>query len=175
MVGTAVGHGRSGRRRAVRRRLHGVPRGNGGAWVKGTSVTVSDEADYTVEYRSADKAGNVEAAKSVSFTIEAPVACPTPTATPTATADGDPGTPTPTATPAPPAPKPTPSFTLAKPVQDHGRQVRQERPGDPGDLHRRDERSGDGHGGQQDQEGAEAEVGDAGQGHAEVHRPASRR
>ena len=70
-------------------------------------------ADYTIEYRSADKAGNVEAAKTVSFTIKAPVVEPTPTATPVT--PGATATPTPTATPAPPAPKPTPSFTLTKP------------------------------------------------------------
>ncbi len=82
-------------------------------------MTLSDDAAYTVEYRSADKAGNVEAAKSVSFTIKAPVVEPSPTATATATATpvtpGATATPTPTATPAPPAPKPTPSFTLTKP------------------------------------------------------------
>ena len=86
-----------------------------GDWVKGTSVTVSDEADYTVEYRSVDKAGNVEAAKSVAFKIDVPVVEPTVTATPTATATPVTPKPTPTATPAPPAPKPTPTFMLAKP------------------------------------------------------------
>ena len=49
---------------------------NGGAWAKPTRrrspfpVTVATEGEHTVEYRSADKAGNVEAAKSVAFGIE---------------------------------------------------------------------------------------------------------
>ena len=156
---------------------------NSGDWVKGTSVTVSDEADYTVEYRSADKAGNVEAAKSVAFKIDLPVervdgdadrdgdgdATATATATPA----------TPQATPAPAAPDRHAGSAGAQAggdvhaveaVQDHGRALRHEGSVDSGDLHRRDERSGDGHGGPQDQEGAEAEVGHAGEGHPQVHR-----
>ena len=60
---------------------------NGGAWTKGNSVTVSAVGAYAVEYRSADKAGNVETAKSVAFSIKEKVDArrPTPTATPTAT------------------------------------------------------------------------------------------
>ena len=37
-----------------------------------SQVTVSAEGQHTVEYRSADKAGNVEAAKSVEFGIDIP-------------------------------------------------------------------------------------------------------
>ena len=53
-----------------------------GDWVKATNtgganpfasqVTVSAEGDHTVEYRSVDKAGNVEATKSVAFGIDIP-------------------------------------------------------------------------------------------------------
>ncbi|HEY8465619.1 MAG TPA: hypothetical protein VIL04_02320, partial [Solirubrobacterales bacterium] len=53
---------------------------NGGDWVVSentegddpfvTEFTVDDPGAYTVEYRSADAAGNVEEAKSVSFEIE---------------------------------------------------------------------------------------------------------
>ena len=84
---------------------------DGGAWGKGTSVTVSAPGAHTVEYRSADKAGNVETAKSVGFSIEQAVT-PLPTVQPTVT----PGPPlaTPTATP---APGPTPSFKLATPAK----------------------------------------------------------
>ena len=35
-------------------------------------MTVSAEGQHTVEYRSVDKAGNVEAAKSVAFGIDLP-------------------------------------------------------------------------------------------------------
>ena len=45
---------------------------NGGAWAKGTQVTVSGEGDHTVDYRSADKAGNLEALKSIAFGIKTP-------------------------------------------------------------------------------------------------------
>ena len=94
---------------------------NGGAWTKGTTVTVSAVGAYAVEYRSADKAGNVETAKSVAFSIKAKVT-PTPTADrrpPTATPNTPAATPTPVA-PVPtatPAPKPKPSFKLAKPAK----------------------------------------------------------
>ena len=93
---------------------------NGGAWTKGTSVTVSALGAHTVEFRSADKAGNVETAKSVAFSIKEKTVDAaadgysrrptpnTPAATPT------PVTPVPTATP---APKPKPSFKLAKPAK----------------------------------------------------------
>ena len=37
---------------------------NGGAWTRGTTVTISDEGDNTVDYRSADIAGNVETYKT---------------------------------------------------------------------------------------------------------------
>ena len=71
---------------------------------------------HTVEYRSVDKAGNAEAAKSVAFGIDIPVDRHADGDPDAATATATPVTPkpTPTATPAPPAPKPTPSFMLAK-------------------------------------------------------------
>ena len=44
---------------------------NGGtSWAKGTSVTISTPGTTTVKYRSADKAGNVEAAKSCTVRID---------------------------------------------------------------------------------------------------------
>ncbi len=76
---------------------------DGGAWGKGPSVTVSAPGAHTVEFRSADKAGNVETAKSVGFSIEQAVT-PLPTVQPTAT-------------PAPPAATPTPGPSLAAVVQ----------------------------------------------------------
>ena len=58
--------------------LNGVP----GAWVRNTnpglvnpftsSVTVSELGAYSVEYRSADRGGNAEAIKSVTFWINRP-------------------------------------------------------------------------------------------------------
>ena len=55
---------------------------NGGAWTKKTnttnaspfvnSFTAEAEGTYAIEYRSADKAGNMEATKSVSFSIQKP-------------------------------------------------------------------------------------------------------
>ena len=55
---------------------------NGGEWTRKTNTgnaspfvttfTAEAEGAYAVEYRSADKAGNTEATKSVSFSIEAP-------------------------------------------------------------------------------------------------------
>ena len=55
---------------------------NGGAWTRktndgganpfATSLTVSAEGSHTVEYRSADEAGNVEATKSVAFSVDLP-------------------------------------------------------------------------------------------------------
>ena len=57
---------------------------DGGAWGKGTSLTVSAPGSHTVEFRSADKAGNVETANSVGFSIQPPVT-PLPTVQPTAT------------------------------------------------------------------------------------------
>ena len=54
---------------------------NGGDWVRNANtggaarsrrVTVSAEGQHTVEYRSADEAGNVEATKSVAFGIDLP-------------------------------------------------------------------------------------------------------
>ena len=55
---------------------------NGGAWMRkandgganpfATSLTVSAEGSHTVEYRSADEEGNVEATKSVAFSIDLP-------------------------------------------------------------------------------------------------------
>ena len=44
----------------------------GGANPFASQVTISAEGDHTVEYRSVDKAGNVEATKSVSFGIDIP-------------------------------------------------------------------------------------------------------
>ena len=132
---------------------------NGGAWTKGTTVTVSAVGAYAVEYRSADKAGNVETAKSVAFSIKAKVT-PTPTratATPTATA-------TATATPNTPAadadagragadghPRPQAQAVVyaGQAGQDDGGQVRQERAEGPGHVLGGDERSGDGDGDEQ--------------------------
>ena len=55
---------------------------NGGAWTKKTNTATASpfvttfkaeaEGDYAIDYRSADKAGNVEATKSVSFKIAKP-------------------------------------------------------------------------------------------------------
>jgi hypothetical protein len=85
---------------------------DGGAFTKGTSVTVSAVGAHTVQYRSTDKAGNVETAKSVAFSIKAPT--PQPTVQPTVTPAPPAATPTPTATP---APKPKPSFKVATPAK----------------------------------------------------------
>ena len=41
-----------------------------GAWTKGTSVSIKPQGVTTVEYRSADTAGNVEAAKSCQVRID---------------------------------------------------------------------------------------------------------
>jgi len=87
---------------------------NGGAWTKGNGVTVSELGAQSVEYRSADKAGNVETAKSVAFTIKEKTVTPdpTPTATPNTPAATPAPTPVPTVTP---APEPKPSVSLTKP------------------------------------------------------------
>ena len=63
---------------------------NGGAWTRGTSATVSAEGDNAVDYRSADVAGNVEAAKTchVRIDLTAPTSGFT-TATPPAGTSGD--------------------------------------------------------------------------------------
>ncbi len=45
---------------------------DGGASPFASSLTVSAEGSHTVEYRSADEAGNVEAAKSLAFSIDLP-------------------------------------------------------------------------------------------------------
>jgi glucose/arabinose dehydrogenase/type 1 glutamine amidotransferase/plastocyanin len=55
---------------------------NNGEWVRNTNTAgvspfvtgliVSEEGAYTIDYRSVDKAGNAEAVKSVSFTIDLP-------------------------------------------------------------------------------------------------------
>jgi plastocyanin len=55
---------------------------NGGAWTKNTNTGTASpfvttfkaeaDGDYAIDYRSADKAGNVEATKSVSFKIQKP-------------------------------------------------------------------------------------------------------
>jgi hypothetical protein len=42
----------------------------GGAWVKGSKVTVSRQGKTVVEYRSADTAGNVEAARSCTVRVD---------------------------------------------------------------------------------------------------------
>jgi PKD repeat protein len=44
----------------------------GGASPFDNTVTVSEQGDHTVEYRSVDKAGNVEATKSIAFSIATP-------------------------------------------------------------------------------------------------------
>ena len=82
---------------------------DGGAWGKGTSLTVSAPGSHTVEFRSADKAGNVETAKSVGFSIQPPVT-PLPTVQPTATPAPPAATPT-------PGPSLVPSFKLATPAK----------------------------------------------------------
>jgi len=46
---------------------------DGGAQVTGTAVSVSTLGAHTLEFWSTDKAGNIEAHKTVSFTITAPV------------------------------------------------------------------------------------------------------
>jgi len=45
---------------------------NGGEWASGSSVTLSAAGTFTVEYRSTDVAGNVEAAQSISGEIVIP-------------------------------------------------------------------------------------------------------
>ena len=82
MVGTATVTARSGGRAALRRRLHRVPRQRrapgrrpptpAGANPFASEVTVEAEGQHTVEFRSVDKAGNVETAKSVAFGIDIP-------------------------------------------------------------------------------------------------------
>ena len=42
----------------------------GGSWTKGSSLTVSRQGETTVEYRSADEAGNVEATQSCVVSID---------------------------------------------------------------------------------------------------------
>ncbi len=44
----------------------------GGASPFESTITVSGDGDHTVEYRSVDKAGNVEATKSIAFSIDTP-------------------------------------------------------------------------------------------------------
>ena len=117
MVGTANVTGSAPAAPAVSGVDYTEYRVNGGAWTKGNSVTVSELGAQSVEYRSADKAGNVETAKSVAFTIKEKTITPgaTPTPTPTApAATPTPVAPVPTATP---APKPKPSFKLATPAK----------------------------------------------------------
>lgn len=51
---------------------------NGGEWAVGESVVVTREGAFTVDYRSTDKAGNVETVKSITGTIVIPdVTAPT--------------------------------------------------------------------------------------------------
>jgi len=87
---------------------------NDGAWTKGTTVTVSALGAQKIDYRSADKAGNVETAKSVAFTIKEKTVPPVETVTPTPTPNTPVPTPVPTVTP---APKPKPSFKIATPAK----------------------------------------------------------
>ena len=78
MTGTAT----VAARQRQRRRLPPSTASNGGDWVRNantggaspfaTAFTVSAEGQHTVEYRSTDNAGNVEATKTVAFGIEAP-------------------------------------------------------------------------------------------------------
>ena len=137
MVGTANVTGTAPAAPAVSGVDYTEYRVNGGAWTKGTSVTVSALGAQAVEYRSADKAGNVETAKSVAFTIKEK------TVTARADPDGDPDDPRrrhdagcrPRCRRPRRRPKPKPSFKLAKPGQDDGRQVRQERAEAPCHVH----------------------------------------
>jgi P pilus assembly chaperone PapD len=69
---------------------------DGGAQTAGTVVTVGTVGDHTLAFWSVDVAGNVEAQKTASFSITAPVVIPEPTSTPTPGDSDDP-----TSTPAP--------------------------------------------------------------------------
>ena len=59
-------------RRARPRATGSRPTNTGGANPFASQVTVSAEGQHTVEFRSVDKAGNVETAKSVAFGIDIP-------------------------------------------------------------------------------------------------------
>ncbi len=140
---------------------------------RATRVTVSAVGPTPVDYRSADKAGNVETAKSVAFSIKAkaPRSRPRrrprrrrprrPTATPTATphprhADGPAGA---AVSPAPVKP----SVKLAKPSKTTVAKFAKSGLEDPGHVHGGDERHGDGDGHEQGPQGPQAQVGHAGQ------------
>ena len=76
------GDGASGGRAALRRRLHRVPASTTAPGRRpptrraanpfASEVKVEAEGQHTVEFRSTDKAGNVETAKSVAFGIDIP-------------------------------------------------------------------------------------------------------
>ena len=132
---------------------------------QGTGVTVSAPGAHAVEFRSADKAGNVETAKSVAFSIAAATVTPEPTATPFTPA----ATPTPVATPTP-TPPVKPSFTLAKPAKTTVATFAKSGLKVTCRVHGGDERSGDGDGDEQGAQGAQAQVGDSGQGHRQLQR-----
>jgi hypothetical protein len=52
---------------------------DGGAQVSGTAISVTATGTHTIEFWSTDVAGNIEAAKTASFTITAPTPVPTST------------------------------------------------------------------------------------------------
>jgi len=58
---------------------------NGAAQVEGTTISLGTVGSYTLEFWSVDAAGNVEAHKTVSFTVTAPA--PVDTAAPVTTSD----------------------------------------------------------------------------------------
>ena len=145
---------------------------NGGAWTKGNSVTVSALGAQTVDYRSADKAGNVETAKSVAFTIKEK------TVTPDRHPDCDPEHAGGHAGPDPGADGHAGARAQAvgladQAQQDDGREVREERAEAPCHVHGRHAGRGHGHGLEQGPQGPQAQVRDAGQGHGQAARPAS--
>ncbi|MFJ4036779.1 OmpL47-type beta-barrel domain-containing protein [Microbacterium sp. NPDC090007] len=69
----------------------------GTTWTTGTSLTIADAGDHTVQYRSTDVAGNVEQTRSIVVTV---AATPGPQPEPTGSATPAPSTPAPS-TPAP--------------------------------------------------------------------------
>ena len=44
---------------------------DGGAWTNGTQAVIAADGEHTLQYRSADKAGNVEAIKSLTVRVDA--------------------------------------------------------------------------------------------------------
>ncbi len=84
---------------------------DGATWVTyATAPVIAAVGAHSVRHRAVDVAGNVETARSVSFTIAAPTATPTVTPTVTATPTVE-ATPTATATPDTRTPLPAPSAT----------------------------------------------------------------